>query len=293
MTFSRKKIDLTITLGTGQFGDSGSNTVTLTGLRVHTGIQAFGGDAMPQTQLRIFGLPLQMVNQLTGIGPINSAILGKNSVLVAAGDDETGMQTVFSGSIWQAWGEFQGMPDTPLNILGGGGIAASLKPVQALSYVGPTDVAQIMQTLAQTMGFAFENNGVSVQLSNPYLPGTALQQVRSLARAADISFAIDRDTLAIWPKRSTPNQPAARGGDVPLISPATGLVGYPTFASNGIGLTTLFNPQIKPGGVVQVESSLPVACGKWVVRQLQHSLQSETPNGQWFSQIMGVPLNAQ
>lgn len=293
MTFSRKKIDVTVTLGTGQFGDSGSNTVTLTGLRVHAGIQSFGGDAMPQAQLRIFGLPLDMVNQLTTIGPINSAIMFRNSVLVAAGDDEGGMQTVYSGTIWNAWGEFEGMPDTPLNIIGLGGLAAALKPVQALSYVGPTDVAQVMQTLAQTMGLAFENNGVSVQLSNPYLPGAALQQVRSLARAADIYFAIDRGTLAIWPKVSTPDQPAARGGDVPLISPGTGLVGYPKFASNGLMLTTEFNPQIKPGGVVQVQSSLTAACGQWIVMQAQHSLQSETPGGQWFSQILGVPLNAQ
>lgn len=293
MSFTRKKIDLTIALGTGQFGDSGSNTVTLTGLRVHAGMQEFGGDAMPQAQLRVFGLPLDMVNQLTTIGPINSAIMYRNSVLVAAGDDETGMQTVYSGSIWQAWGEFQGMPDTPLNIIAAGGLAAALKPVDALSFVGPTDVAQIMQTLATTMGLAFENNGVKVQLSNPYFPGTALQQARTCARAADINFAIDRGTLAIWPKKSTPDQAAARGGDVPLISTATGLVGYPTFSSNGLGLTTLYTPQIKRGGQVQVESSLAVANGKWVVSQLQHSLQSETPGGQWFTQVLGVPVDAQ
>jgi hypothetical protein len=293
MSFTKKRIDVTVTLGTGQFGDSGSNTVTLSGLRVHAGIQEFGGDAMPQAQLRVFGLPIDMVNQLTTIGTINAAIMYRNSVLVAAGDDESGMQTVYSGSIWQAWGEFQGMPEAPLNITAAGGLAAALKPVDALSFVGSTDVAQIMQTLATTMGFAFENNGVNVQLSNPYFPGTALQQARTCARAADINFAIDRGTLAIWPKTSTPDQPAARGGDAPLISTATGMVGYPAFSSNGLGLTTLYSPQIKRGGMVQVKSSLAVANGTWVVSQLQHSLQSETPGGQWFSQILGVPLNAQ
>lgn len=287
MSFTRKRIDVTITLGTGQFGDSGSNTVTLSGLRVHAGIQVYGGEAMPQAQLRIFGLPLDMINQLTAIGPINSAVLYRNSVLVAAGDDETGMQTVYSGSIWQAWGEFQSMPEVPLNITGLGGLAAALKPVGALSYPGSADAATIMQTLAQTMGLAFENNGVSVQLSNPYFPGTALTQVRACARAAGIYFTIDRGTLAIWPKDG------ARGGDVPLISPATGMVGYPAFSSNGLSLTTLYNPSIKPGGVVQVESSLQVACGRWTVLQVAHSLQSETPNGQWFSTISGVPIYAQ
>lgn len=287
MSFTRKRIDLTITLGTGQFGDSGANTVTLSGLRVHAGIQVYGGEAMPQAQLRVFGLPLDMINQLTTIGPINSAVMFNNAVLVAAGDDETGLQTIYSGTIWQAWGEFQGAPEIPLNITGLGGLASALKPVNALSFPGSVDVATIMQTLAATMGLAFENNGVSVQLASPYFPGTALAQVRSCARAADIYFAIDRGTLAIWPKNG------ARGGDVPLISPETGMVGYPTFSSNGLALTTLFNPSIKPGGVVQVQSSLAVACGKWTVMQVSHSLQTETPNGQWFTTISAVPVYEQ
>jgi hypothetical protein len=282
MTLSRKRIDVTISLGTGQFGDSGANTVTITGARVHAGIQVFGGEAMPQLQLRIFGQPLERMNQLTTVGPINSAIMFNNSVLVAVGDDES-MQTVYSGTIWEAWAEFQGAPEVPLNIMGLGGLAASLKPVGALSYPGAADVATIMQTLAETMGLAFENNGVNVQLSNPYFPGTALAQVRACARAADIYYAIDRGTLAIWPKNS------ARQGDAVLISPATGMVGYPSFASNGLTLTTIFNPAIKPGGVVQVDSSLQVARGQWTVLQVQHSLQSETPNGQWFTQILAVP----
>lgn len=282
MTLSRKRIDVTLSLGTGQFGDTGANTVTITGARVHAGIQVFGGEAMPQLQLRIFGQPLERMNQLTTIGPINSAIMFNNSVLVAAGDDNS-MQTVYSGTIWEAWAEFQGVPEVPLNIVGLGGLAASLKPVGALSYNGAADVATIMQTLAETMGLAFENNGVSVQLSNPYFPGTALAQVRACARAADIYYAIDRGTLAIWPKNG------ARQGDAVLISPETGMVGYPSFASNGLTLTTLFNPAIKPGGVVQVDSSLQVARGQWTVLQVQHSLQSETPNGQWFTQILAVP----
>jgi hypothetical protein len=287
MSFTRKRIDVTITLGTGQFGDSGANTVTLSGLRVHAGIQVYGGEAMPQAQLRLFGLPLDMINQLTTIGPINSAVMFNNAVLVAAGDDETGLQTIYNGTIWQAWGEFQGTPETPLNITGLGGLASALKPVNALSFPGSADVATIMQTLAQTMGVAFENNGVSVQLASPYFPGTALAQVRACARAADISWTIDRGTLAIWPKNGS------RSGDVPLISPDTGMVGYPTFSSNGLGLTTLFNASIKPGGVVQVESSLQVARGKWTVMQVQHSLQTETPNGQWFTSILAVPSNDQ
>ena len=285
MSFTRKRIDVTISLGTGEFGDSGANTTTLSGHRVQALIVVPGGDAMGTAQVRIFGVPVPIVNQLTTVGPINTAIRGKNSVLVAAGDDEMGMQVVYSGTIGESWGEFQDAPEIPLNIIGYAGLIEAIKPVNALSFVGATDVASIMQGLANTMGLAFENNGVQVQLSNPYFPGAALAQVRSCARAADICYLIDRGTLAIWPKG------AARGGDVPLIAPEAGMRGYPRFSSNGLSVSTLFNPSIKVGGNVQVKSALPVACGTWTVFQVAHALESEIPNGQWFTDFTGYPQN--
>jgi hypothetical protein len=289
MSFTRKKIDVTISLGTGQFGASGANTVTLSGLRVQAMIQAAPAPAMPAAQVRIFGLPLDMVNQLASVGLVNSAVRLNNTMLVAAGDDEAGMTTVYSGSISESWGQFEGMPDVPLNVIAVAGLAASLKPVGALSYQGQADVATIMQGLATTMGFAFENNNVQVQLSNPYFAGTALAQARACARAADIYMTIDRGVLAIWPKGGS----RATQGTLPLISVASGMRGYPKFSSNGIAVSTLFNPEIRPGGQVQVQSSLPMANGTWLVTQASHVIESETPNGQWFTSVLGQPLPAQ
>lgn len=285
MAFARKQISLTIALGTGQFGDTGFNTVTLTGLRIKSEIQQFGGDAMPQVQLRVYGLPPSMINQLTAIGPINSAVLFHNSVLIAAGDEGSALTTIYSGTIWQAWGDFNQMPDTALNIAGVGGLAVSLKPIAASSYPGSADVGTIMQQLATTAGLNFVNNGVSVQLSNPYFPGTALAQIRECADAADINFTIDTGTLQIWPKGG------ARNGSTTTISTATGMVGYPTFSSNGVMVTTIFNPSVVIGGLIQIQSSIPAATGQWIATQISHSLESETPDGQWFTHILGVPFS--
>ena len=285
MSFTRKRIDVTISLGTGTFGETGANTVTLTGLRVHSIIQATYGDAMPSAHVRIFGLPLTMLNQLTTVGLINSGVRLRNSMLLAAGDDVTGLSTVYSGTINESWANLEGMPDSCLEIIGVAGLAASLKPVGALSVQGQADVATIMQSLATQMGFAFENNGVQVQLSNPYFPGTALAQAKACARAADISMTIDSGTLAIWPKfgfRADPDGP-------PLISAATGMRGYPRYSSNGIEVSTLFNPRIKPGGQIRVESQLQMACGTWLVSNATHVLESETQNGPWFTGVLGRP----
>jgi hypothetical protein len=116
-------------------------------------------------------------------------------------------------------------------------------------------------------------------LSNPYFPGTRLEQVRACAQSANIYYTVERGKLAIWPKKGF------RAGDTIKIGPQTGMVGYPQFSGNGIVLTTLFNPDIALGGRVEVTSDLTVARGVWNVFKVVHALESETPGGQWFTQV--------
>lgn len=283
MSYVRRAINVTITLGTGQFGDTLGNTVTLTGLRVLASIAAAGGDAQGQLQLRIYGLPISMINQLTTIGPIATQIRSKNTVLVAAGDVGSALTTVFEGTIDTAYGDFQGAPDVALNINALSALAAAVKPVGANSWKGSVDVAVIMETLADTMGFVFENNGVTAQLSNPYFPGTALAQVKACAKAANIRYSTDLGTLAIWPKNGF------REGDIPIISKETGMVGYPLFSSNGMSVHSIFIPNIKGGSKVTVQSTLSVANGTWIVGNVVHNLESERPGGAWFTQLACYP----
>ncbi|MEX3614582.1 MAG: hypothetical protein VB141_12715 [Burkholderia gladioli] len=166
-----------------------------------------------------------------------------------------------------------------LNVVAQAGAIDAVKPVGALSYTGVADTADIMATLAKSMGYTFENNGVSVKLSNPYFPGTALDQVKSCARAANIYYTIDRGVLAIWPK----TQHRAVG---PVeISAATGMIGYPAFSGQGVILRTEFNPNVQLGGRVNVKSELSVANGMWVILSIVHELESETPDGKWLTQI--------
>jgi hypothetical protein len=278
MTWAKRRIDVTISLGQGTFGDDKGPDVTLSGLRAKATVVAYNGDAQGQLQLRLYGLPLDMINQLTTIGPIMQE-RRNNRILVAAGNEDGPMSTIYQGTIDSAFGEFQSAPDVAFNITALAAAIQAVKPVNAVSYRGTTDVATVMQTLAQTMGFAFENNGVTAQLSSPYFSGTAYQQAKSCARAANIYFTVDRGTLAIWPKT------ASRAGEPIPVSPATGMAGYPVFSGNGIVLTTEFNPDLALGGQVNVTSSLTVANGVWNIFSIVHQLESETPGGQWFSQV--------
>jgi hypothetical protein len=277
--FTKKRLDLTITLGTGDLGDTVGETVTLSGFRMSVDVVNAVGDGMGTVQLRAFGLKQEMMNRLTSIGTYKTDFRLKNKIRIDAGDEESGMKYIFHGMITNSWADYSSAPDVSFNVLAGSGAEALLKPVSAISFKGSADVAEIMAGLAKTMGLAFEANGVKVKLSNPYFAGTALMQVRACAQAADIWHKIEKETLVIWPKD------AAREGVIPLISSETGMVGYPSMNSNGMTVRMMFNGSLRIGEKVQVKSSLPtgMGSGRYVVLKISHSLSSETPGGPWFT----------
>jgi hypothetical protein len=278
-TFAEKTLELTITLGEGDFGATAGPTVTLSGLRMRAELVNPGGDSMGMLQIRVWGMDPKMMNRLTTIGQVNRAIRTKNSVLLAAGDVDGALHGVFQGTIFDAWADYNSAPEVAFNVVAYAGLDLAVTPASALSFNGPADVAMIMQNIATKAGLAFENNGVQVQLSNPYLPGTPLAQIRACARAANIRHTIDRGVLAIWPKDGN------RTGSVPVISSDTGMVGYPALSSKGMTVTTLFNPEIALGADVQIQSEIPMACGKFRVFNVSHMLACRMPDGPWFSRL--------
>lgn len=289
MSFIKRKIDLTFQLGTGTFGESGANTVTCSGLRVHAHITGCFGPGNAAAQVNVYGLSPSLLNQLSALNQGSMAVR-KNTLIIAAGDDVSGMATVFQGQIMLSQIMLNTAPDTTLSIMAQTGAFAAVQRVAPTSYPGTADAAVIMQTLAYEAGLGFENNGVSVILPTPYFPGSPLEKIRRCATAAGIEYLIDaaKNVLAIFPVGGS------RNGLVPVISPATGMIGYPSYASGnygGLSITTLFNPLLRPGGVVAVESSLQVANGQWGVYDIEHELSSEDPSGPWFTRFTGSILN--
>lgn len=282
-TLKKRRLDLTITLGAGEFGETVGSTVTLTGLRMSAEIVNVIGNYQGSMHLRAYGLSQSIMNQITTIGPVATAMHGKNKVSLRAGNDVDGMSFVYEGAILTAWGDYNAAPEVAFNVMAQAGAIGAVKPVQPLSSQGveSVEVAQMMATLAKEMGLTFENSGVTARMAYPYFDRSALAQVQAIASAADIEYVIDLGTLAIWPRGGV------RAGVVPLISPATGLVGYPSFSSQGISITTLYDPRIRVGKLVQVESSLQMACKEWKALKVSHSLSSETHDGPWFTTMEG------
>jgi len=276
---NKKQLRFVITLGTGKFGSSDNDTITLQGFRAIADIDKAGGMMMGTLRAKIYGVAQANMNSVTTL-QWKPGTLIPNTVEVFA-IDGAAETLVFAGNIVNAWADYQGMPDVFLHIQAQSAFFNTLKAVPPRSFKGRVDVATVMGQIARDLGYTFENNGVTTQLVDVYLPNTGMEQAKDLARAAGCDLYLDDKILAITP----PNVP--RKVIIPLISPASGLVGYPTFDGVGVNFQTLFNPAVTFGGSVKLETDVQQAAGEWVVTSVGHRLESEKPGGAWFSTIRG------
>lgn len=312
MTFSQKLISVAVQLATNtqtnqpnSFSESGTDAVTLSGSRTNVRIMNSGAPADGRATVKIWGMTPSLMNQLSTLGLVFN-IVPKNTLTISAGDTASGLSTVFSGTIYAAYGDYSAQPDVPFIFECLSGVAAATAPAAVSSFSGTKNVADIMSGLARQMNLGFENNGVTTQISNPYLSGSFKTQADKIAEHAGISWGIfNGNLLSIWPKGGNRNTP-----NVPVISTETGMIGYPAFTQQGIIVKTLFNPQISFGGLVMVTSSLLSSLAsaqsqqgsqsssssssssssttfpsQWAVNKLDLSLDSLLPKGDWMSTV--------
>ncbi len=284
-SFTRKKIDITIVLANNpdnpqrSFFDNGANVVKLSGLRVTADIRKVGavGEGT-QANLRIYGMTQADMNRLS-ILTWSTLQVDLNKIIVSAGDDDMGMFDVFGGQIINAWADYSAAPEVAMVIQANPAYYRQIAPAAPNSYQTIVDAAQVFEDLAKQMSYTFVNNGVRVKISAPYLAGTLMKQAQDLAKQVGCMLIIEADIMTISPIG------VPLDGEVPLISPASGLVGYPAWHQGGISFSSLFNPAIRFGGLVKVESDIDVANGAWFVTALHYMLESEKPNGAWFCQV--------
>lgn len=277
---NKKKIRIKITLGTGKFGSSDNDTLVLEDFRTVVDIEKAGEPSLATLKAKIFGVGKEAMNSATTL-QWRPGTLIPNTIEVTA-IDGTAETLVFAGNIINAWGDYQSIPDVFLYVQAQAGMVNQLQPVPPRSFKGQVDVASVLQQICKSMGYVFENNGVNVQLSDVYLANTDMEQAKNLARMAGIDYYLDDTVFAITPK-NTP-----RRGLVPIISAQSGMIGYPTYDGIGVNFATLFNPGVRFGGLVKVETDVTQAAGEWVVSSISHRLEAEKPDGAWFSQIRGT-----
>lgn len=286
--YAVRQISLTFQLGTGSFGGSGQDTLTVSGLRVICHVESVVFPQMGSTlTMKVYGLTLDQMNQLSVAGLLFDG--RQNQVLVQAGDAVLGLSTVFRGIIIEAYPSLDTAEDAHFFVYASVSTLAQLKPVAPTSYPGSVSAASAIQAMATQGGFSFTNNGVTAVLNSPYFPGTVWQQIQAAVRAADCFAFLNgtTNTLVIWPKNAT-TPPSA----TIVVSPASGMIGYPKFQKKIIIVSTIFSPQIalRPSLTILVQSSLAAANNaKLTIIKVNYDLSSQMPGGPWEVTIEGTP----
>lgn len=271
----KKAIRTTITLVNDKFDDD-TNQIIAEGLRTICNIQFGGGAIMPYAEIIIYGLRLDVMHKLMRVRwqDINSML---NTIRV-----ETEGAIVYEGNITFAYIDTSNAPNVSLRIRSITAIYESLAPAVPVVYFGERSVAGIIEDIATKMGYSFVNNGVPDTLvaDDLTLEDTDLNKIRKLCRDYQIDLYIENRSITITP------QGASRDIRIPLITPKTGLIGYPVPTMQGVDFRCLYDPMIRFGGLVRIQDSLmETTNGDWRIFGTTIQLESEMPGGAWFIDV--------
>lgn len=277
-SFTLKTIRTTITLGKGTFG-GGGNSKIIEGLATDVDITKPGLPEKNSASVSIANISLADMEQMTFLAfqPLQSL---KNLITIEAGEQGKTLATVFKGEITSAFADYGSVPDVEFKIEAlSGGYAAQIgaKPI---SVKGNAKASDLIKQFAKEIGYTFKNEGVAASVRNAVFNGSPIEKARSVADEVGAELLIDDDSMILMPY----DKP--RSGGAVLLTPETGLIGYPSFTSDGISFSCFFNPNLKQGGQVKIESIVPRASGYWKITKLSHRLTAyRTGGGSWYSSV--------
>lgn len=281
-SYTVKKLRVTLIMaGTNAvFPGTNSNTLILTGLRMSASVQAVARLAT-NADISIQGMKRVDMDALTQAWA-NPPIIRDHVVILDVNSGD-GWTQLFKGTILEAQPVYDAAPEVSFRLQAITGYFQKINPVPPTSYPGNVPLDEIVADLAEKMGFAdFTVDGDAwAVLSSPYLSGTYYDQLQQACQAAGADFYFQGDSLLVT-KQGLPRsqQPAL------ILSPTSGLIGYPSYERAGLNVACLYNPAILCGSPIIIRDSVvPSANGRWFPYSTEHLLESEKPGGSWFSKL--------
>ncbi|MEX9651836.1 baseplate hub protein [Providencia sp. PROV117] len=286
MAFNRKRIRLTLKLNGKDevFTSDNKNKLSAVGLRISAEVSFGYGSPAPYARVRVYGLPQETMNKLI-TAKFQQVKTLRTLITIEAAEGEGDFSQVFSGGIFMALPEYSEAPNVSIVIEAISAVFESKLPTPAESYEGSHSVAEIISGICKRIGFSFESNNVNAMVDNPYLTGSDLEKIRWLCVNNDLDLYLGNNSVAIAPKG------APRNIKIAVISPDTGLIGYPVITNIGATFKCLYDPSIQFGALVRVKGSQIELCnGEWRVYGLRAQLETEMDSARWFMEIVGSNL---
>lgn len=191
---------------------------------------------------------------------------------VEAGRAATGVATVFTGDITSS------MPTMPPDRI----LTMKAKTDEKSKYVWKgrqsaktVQLSTLAESIAQDYGLRLLFQAKDKTISNYLFNGPLAKQVQKLAQTGDIDVFIDDDTLVV--------KDIGKGikGQALLVSAATNMIGVPTPDEKGVKVRIMFDPNIKLGQQIEIQSDVNKAVnGQYVIYAIAGSLASRAQD--WY-----------
>lgn len=280
-SFTQKELEITVVLGKGTFDGQG-NTKVMRGLAMQADIEKVSLPDKNKARVQIYGLKLEDMEQMTTLAflPLETQ---KNYVQIKAGDKGKELSLAFKGEITTAFADFNSAPDIVFNVEAMAGYFPALKAIPATSAKGEVSLEGLLSKLAKQAEYTLVNKGVTGSVVNPYLVGSPFEQIRRLADENGFDVIFDDEEIIALP------QDKARDVNTVVLSKDTGLIGYPTFSSEGINFSCFYEKNLQIGGLVKLETVVPKASCLWKITKLSHKLSANFSGmNYWESAVSAV-----
>lgn len=241
-----------------------------------------GGNQFGNAKVQISGVPLADMNQIARLWLETLTPSATDKLRIDVWDGAT-FVPFFSGVITWSAVNASGAPNVVLEIEANDSAVGMVQPASPYAQEGPVLLQDALTAILGPVGLVVEQaESVPVyQLTKVRVSGTPIEQASQLMSCfPDLTWYINLQRFLVRPV----NGPL--GGDPIPVNKTTGLIGYPVYSTSGITLGLLFDPRVRPGVALDVQTAFDfVNRTQWVAAVLQHNLQPNTPGGQWLTQV--------
>jgi hypothetical protein len=284
-SFTEKRIKVEIILDsdtTTVFPSTGGNKLVIDGLRISAGISIAARQASTLS-LNIWGMLESDMDALTVAWQTFGAIRqNKISVLTSNGPNDK-YKLAFIGTIIEAQPDFLRAPDVSFQILAKICYYQQVSIADQLSFPGTVDIDVLGRYFAEKLELSYVNIGAKGTFTNPVYTGSVFDQLRDVGKAGNFDFYFAGEKLVFAP--ISISQPLTEIPSV-VLTPFTGLIGYPMFSRQGLIVTAIYDPAFQCGSAIEIrESKVKGANGRWYPFSIELALTSNLPGGQWLATL--------
>lgn len=241
-----------------------------------------GGAQFGNARVEVFGVPLNDMNNIARLWLEALTPQNNDTIQISVWNGQT-FTPLFQGVIAWSAVDASGIPHVKLVIEANASFILANTTASPYANAGPVTLQAALMTLA-TMGGLTVNYAASApqyQLTDVRLTGSPLDQIGGLMRHfPDLTWTINLQQLIVRAALAPINSDSVR------IAVDTGMQSAPVYSTSGLQVATLFNPQIRPGVTLDVETVFDfVNRTVWVASVIEHELDANVFSGEWTTRI--------